>query len=84
MITDFARHIARYGRFLVAVAATLFGFAMSPPLQAKDDNYRVCTANANGDGWDCVEGRPAAGQAPPKPAPVPTPAADLPAGRFTM
>jgi len=68
--------------------ALLVNSAISLPLLAKNNNYRVCTANESGDGWDCSYGEPAAGSPPapaPKPAapaasgPGPLPAAVLPA-----
>ncbi|MCB1848320.1 MAG: LPS-assembly protein LptD, partial [Halieaceae bacterium] len=68
MITDFARHIARRGRFLVPAVVLLVNFAMPAPLQAKNTNYQVCKANASGDGWDCQSTQPGAADTPAAPA----------------
>ncbi len=58
MITDFAKHIARRGRFLVPAVVSLVSVAMPAPLQAKNTNYQVCKADATGDGWDCQSTQP--------------------------
>lgn len=83
MITDFAKHIARRGRFFVPAAVILVSFAMAVPLQADNTNYQVCRANPSGDGWDCqtvpakAAGTPL--EAPAAVAPVPAAAPALPA-----
>jgi len=64
MITDFAKHIARRGRFLVPAAVFMVSLATAAPVQAKNTNYQVCKANASGDGWDCQSAQPEAAGTP--------------------
>ena len=58
MISDFARLHARRLRLTLPALALMTSFAIPLPLQAQNTKYKSCTANENGDGWDCVYREP--------------------------
>lgn len=80
MISDFARLHARRLRFTLPALALLTSVAISLPLQAKNTKHKSCTANENGDGWDCVYLEPGDTTPPAKaqPAAAPPPTATEP------